>query len=147
MRRWQLVIDDTGSEEGIYAFIYCAKWRSGQVLPMSYGLTNWLTTLRDRATQLLIKYKSGALVTQSDCLKFKLSNVIRFENICFKERWFVAHYVQKSKCITMKQNATYIHYLSGLYLSWKACFDSSKWIRFWNLRRRSYTSLFLSTQY
>ena len=28
-------------------------------------LTDWLTTLKDRATQLLIKYKSGALVTQS----------------------------------------------------------------------------------
>ena len=27
-------------------------------------LTHWLTTLKDRATQLLIKYKSGALVTQ-----------------------------------------------------------------------------------
>ena len=27
-------------------------------------LTDWLTTLKDRATQLLIKYKSGALVTQ-----------------------------------------------------------------------------------
>ena len=26
-------------------------------------LTDWLTTLKDRATQLLIKYKSGALVT------------------------------------------------------------------------------------
>ena len=34
MRRWQLVIDNTGSVEGIYAFIYCAKWRVGQVLPM-----------------------------------------------------------------------------------------------------------------
>ena len=67
MRRWQLVIDDTGSVEGVYAFIYCAKWRSGQVLPMPYGLTDSLThsrTLKDRATQLLIKYKSGALVTQ-----------------------------------------------------------------------------------
>ena len=31
---WQLVIDDTGSVEGICAFIYCTKWRSGQVLPM-----------------------------------------------------------------------------------------------------------------
>ena len=60
MRRWQLAIDDTGSVEGIYAFIYCTKWRSGQVLPMPYGLT----TLKDRATQLLIKYKSGAPVTQ-----------------------------------------------------------------------------------
>ena len=27
-------------------------------------LTDWLTTLKDRATQLLIKYKSGALATQ-----------------------------------------------------------------------------------
>ena len=32
MRRWQLVTDDTGSVEGIYAFIYCTKLRSGQVL-------------------------------------------------------------------------------------------------------------------
>ena len=28
------------------------------------SLTDSLTTLKDRATQLLIKYKSGALVTQ-----------------------------------------------------------------------------------
>ena len=41
--RYQLVIDNTGSVEGIYAFIYCTKWRSGQVLPMPYGLTDWLT--------------------------------------------------------------------------------------------------------
>ena len=34
MRRYQLVIDDTGSVEDIHAFIYCTKWRSGQVLPM-----------------------------------------------------------------------------------------------------------------
>ena len=57
-------IDDTVSVEGIYAFIYRTKWRSGQVLPMPYGLTHSLTTLKDRALQLLIKYKSGALVTQ-----------------------------------------------------------------------------------
>ena len=31
---------------------------------MPDSLTHWLTTLKDRATQLLIKYKSGALVTQ-----------------------------------------------------------------------------------
>ena len=55
-----MVIEDTGSVEGIYAFIYCTKWRSEQVLTMPYGLT----ALKDRATQLLIKYKSGALVTQ-----------------------------------------------------------------------------------
>ena len=59
-----MVIDVTGSVEGIYAFIYCIKWRSGQVLPMPHSLTHSLTTLKDRATQLLIKYKSGALVTQ-----------------------------------------------------------------------------------
>ena len=38
MRRQQLVIDDTRSVEGIYAFIYCTKWSSGQMLPMPYGL-------------------------------------------------------------------------------------------------------------
>ena len=43
-----------------YCFIYCTKWRSGQVLPTPH----WLTTLKDRASQLIIKYKSGALVTQ-----------------------------------------------------------------------------------
>ena len=59
MRRCQLVLNDTGSVEGIYAFIYCTKWRSGQVSPMPDS-----QTLKDRATQLLIKYKSGALVTQ-----------------------------------------------------------------------------------
>ena len=64
MRRWQLVIDDTGSVEGIYAFIYCTKWRSGRVSRMPHWLTDWLTTLKDSATQLLINYKSGALVTQ-----------------------------------------------------------------------------------
>ena len=51
--------NDTGSVEGIYAFIYCTKWRSGRVSRMPDSLT-----LKDRATQLLIKYKSGALVTQ-----------------------------------------------------------------------------------
>ena len=58
MRRYQLVIDDTGSVEDIHTFIYCTKWRSRQVLPMPDS------QMKDRATQLLIKYKSGALVTQ-----------------------------------------------------------------------------------
>ena len=57
-----MVIDDTGSVEDIHAFIYCKKWRSGQVLPMPDRLTD--SHLKDSATQLLIKYKSGALVTQ-----------------------------------------------------------------------------------
>ena len=60
MRRWQLVLDYTGSVEGIYAIIYCTKWRSGQVSRIPYSMT----TLKDFATQLLKKYKSGALVTQ-----------------------------------------------------------------------------------
>ena len=58
-----MVIDDTGSVEGIYAFKYCTKWRSGQVSRMPYGRMS-SQTLKDRATQLLKKYKSGALVTQ-----------------------------------------------------------------------------------
>ena len=55
-----MVIGDTGSVEDIHAFIYCKKWRFGRVSHMP----DRLTTLKDRATQLLIKYKSGALVTQ-----------------------------------------------------------------------------------
>ena len=62
MRRWQLVIDDTGSVEDIHAFIYCKKWRFGQVLPMPDRQTD--SQSKDSATQLLTKYKSGALVTQ-----------------------------------------------------------------------------------
>ena len=33
------VIGGTGSVEGIYAFIYCTKWRSGRVSRMPDGLT------------------------------------------------------------------------------------------------------------
>ena len=62
MRRWKLAIDYTGSVEGIYAFIYCTKWRPGRVSRMPHWLTH--SQMKDRATQLLIKYKSGALVTQ-----------------------------------------------------------------------------------
>ena len=40
MRRQQLVIDDTGPVEDIHAFIYCKKWRSGQVLLMPDSLTH-----------------------------------------------------------------------------------------------------------
>ena len=36
---YEVVIDDTGSVEDIHAFIYCKKWRSGQVLPMPDSLT------------------------------------------------------------------------------------------------------------
>ena len=57
-----MVIDDTESVEDIHAFIYCKKWRFGRVSRMPHSLTD--SHLKDRATQLLIKYKSGALVTQ-----------------------------------------------------------------------------------
>ena len=40
MRGKQLVVDYTGSVEGIHAFIYCKKWSSGQVLPMPDRLTD-----------------------------------------------------------------------------------------------------------
>ena len=57
------MIGNSGSVEGIYAFIYCTKRISGQVLPMPDSLTH-SQTLKDRTTQLLINYKSGVLVTQ-----------------------------------------------------------------------------------
>ena len=68
-----MVIDDTGSVEDIHAFIYCKKWRFGQVLPMPDSLT--YSHMKDRATQLLKKYKSGALVTQfKQAVKTDLGN-------------------------------------------------------------------------
>ena len=39
MRRQLTVVDVTGSGEGIYAFIYLNKWRSGQVTLMHYSQT------------------------------------------------------------------------------------------------------------
>ena len=68
-----MVIDDTGSVEDIHAFIYCKKWRFGRVSRMP----DRQTTLKDRATQLLIKYKSGALVTQSKVIVFRISCIPR----------------------------------------------------------------------
>ena len=69
-----MVIDDTGSVEDIHAFIYCKKWRFGQVLPMPDRLTD--SQCKDSATQLLTKYKSGALVTQqSNFYQGKLTDV------------------------------------------------------------------------
>ena len=62
-----MAIDDSGSVEGIYAFIYCTKWRFGQVSRVPDGRTDG-QTLKDRATQLYIKYKIGALVTQYQAL-------------------------------------------------------------------------------
>ena len=57
-----MVIDDTWSVEDTHAFIYCKKGRFGRVSRMPQSLTD--SQRKDSATQLLIKYKSGALVTQ-----------------------------------------------------------------------------------
>ena len=88
-----MVIDDTGSVEDIHAFIYCKKWRFGQVLPMPHSLTHSLTTLKDRATQLLIKYKSGALVTQIDCC-VSISEMIRKIN----RKFYIGQRVTNDRC-------------------------------------------------
>ena len=81
-----MVIDDTWSVEGIYAFIYCTKWRSGRVSRMPDWLTHSLTTLKYSSTQLLIKYKSGALVTQFKDTNKYIVNIL----ICIfeKSRYF-----------------------------------------------------------
>ena len=57
-------IDDTRSVEGSYVLLYCIKWRSGVWTGVTDALRTDSQTLKDRATQLLIKCKSGALVTQ-----------------------------------------------------------------------------------
>ena len=54
MRWYKLVINATGSVEGIYAYYILKKWRSGQVTPMPYSLTDRVT-LKDRATQLEVR--------------------------------------------------------------------------------------------
>ena len=59
MRLWQLEIDDTGSEEGMPLYIA----QSGD-LDRCYRCLTDSQTLKYRATQLLIKYNGGALVTQ-----------------------------------------------------------------------------------
>ena len=59
--------------------LYIAQ--SGDLDRLHGGLTHSLTTLKDRATQLHIKYKSGALVTQISNFKFvpqwcKISEIV-----------------------------------------------------------------------
>ena len=61
--RYEMMKLCTGSVEDILAFIYCKKWRFGQVLPMPDSLTH-SAKIELLSTQLLTKYKSGALVTQ-----------------------------------------------------------------------------------
>ena len=57
-----MVIDDTGSVEGIYKCLYILH--KVEIWTSVKDATPTLTTLKDRATQLLIKFKTGALVTQ-----------------------------------------------------------------------------------
>ena len=57
-----MAIDDTGSVEGIYKCLYILH--KVEIWTGVKDATHSLTTLKDRATQLLIKYKSGALATQ-----------------------------------------------------------------------------------
>ena len=82
-----MVIDDTGSVEDIHAFIYCTKWRSGHVLPMPDSLTH--SHLKDRATQLLIKYKSGALVKQKFEVGVFHGHAPKFLLLYLLSYWFV----------------------------------------------------------
>ena len=102
MRRWQSVIDDTGSEEAIYAFIYCTKWRFGRVSRIPDRLTDWQTTLKDRATQLLKKYKSGALVTQWETWEKMGQKIIGKIQICWATHyteWMVNRLDQKCRLV------------------------------------------------
>ena len=78
-----MVIDDTGSVEDIHAFIYCKKWRFGQVSPMPDRLTD--SQSKDSATQLLTKYKSGALVTQYVLMNMMLVLVWAFSMVVVAE--------------------------------------------------------------
>ena len=57
-----MVIDDTGSVECVYKCLYILH--KVEIWTGVKDATHSLTTLKDRATQLLIKYKSGALATQ-----------------------------------------------------------------------------------
>ena len=82
-----MLIDDTGSVEDIHAFIYCKKWRFGQVLPMPDRLTD--SQCKDSATQLLTKYKSGALVTQFSKVFKPPSNDQLFDDGIFSARIFL----------------------------------------------------------
>ena len=78
MRGWQLIVDDSGSVEGIYALIlHKVEIWSG----VTDALLNDSKTLEDRATQLLMKYKSGALVTQLEIDIFLLGSLVSIPSI------------------------------------------------------------------
>ena len=109
-----------GAVEGIYAFIYCKKWRFGQVLPMPYGRTHW-QTLKDRATQLLIKYKSGALVTQYPKSLKEISRVLKIHYACLDGQlaiWF--DFQERKKWFPLENKVNYeMNHSWSIYLSFK----------------------------
>ena len=72
--------------------LYIAK--SGDLDRCYRCLTDSLTTLKDRATQLLIKYKSGALVAQLGLNNIKTGLTIASPDIFWNFVTFVAEYWQ-----------------------------------------------------
>ena len=70
---------------------------------MPDSLTHWLTTLKDRATQLLIKYKSGALVAQF--FSWLLQNIEKYLNmVLFEfERALVGRTTNRRSIVTNKK--------------------------------------------
>ena len=58
-------------------------------------LTDWQTTLKDRATQLLIKYKSGALVTQYSATQ--LVSSIKFKTGALATQFWKIFVLSKKK--------------------------------------------------
>ena len=103
MRRYQLAIDVTGSVEGVYAFIYWNEvdiW-TGKTVPQR---TDW-QTLKDMATQLLIKCKSGALVTRLLKFHFCLFPLLQdFAHIGHKLIWVIKLHCVQGKATSMKTN-------------------------------------------
>ena len=102
MRRWQLVLDYTGS---------LGQWRASILNKVETwsGVTDaWLTdwqTLKDRATQLLIKCKSGALVTRLLKFHFCLFPLLQdFAHIGHKLIWVIKLHCVQGKATSMKTN-------------------------------------------
>ena len=89
--------------------LYIAK--SGDLDRCYRCLTDWLTTLKDRATQLLIKYKSGALVTK--------------EKNCCSRRCQTLLDRETSMMIKMKRKK-WILFLSLTLLNWEAMDEDNK---------------------
>ena len=74
------------------------------------SLTHSLTTLKDRATQLLIKYKSGALVTQfREIYEYELEmplvgvNLLFLRKFCKKAHCFLEIFTQLAQILHVRQ--------------------------------------------